>query len=93
MKNDNSSIPIGLLDAIKNFPVKRPVSHCGRTFDVPVFDIYATCPECGSRIKIRSFTAVEDIEDVFDAVFEWSLKSGAIEAMHRRTSEIADDLD
>ena len=44
-----------LVDAIKSFPVRRTVQHCGTTFAASPFDIYADCPACGARIKVRSF--------------------------------------
>lgn len=53
-----------LLEAIAPFPLKREVSHCGTVFAVSSFDIYATCPVCKARIKVRSFTSNTEIEDV-----------------------------
>jgi hypothetical protein len=80
-----------LLDAIASLPTHREVSHCGATFLVPVFDIYATCPTCGARVKVRSFAGVPELEDVFDAVFEWIARPGAAELARRRQAEISSD--
>ena len=65
-----------LLEAIRSFPVRREVEHCGGRFSVSPFDFYADCPGCGQRIKVRSFTAGGEIEDLFDAVFEWMNQPG-----------------
>lgn len=72
-------IPEGLLDAIRSFPVKREVEHCGERMEVPPFDVYATCPRCGQRLKVWSLSAADEIEDVFIAVFDWMNKPGALD--------------
>src|SRR2546430_129183 len=82
-----------LIDAIRSFPLEREVEHCGSKFVVSAFDIYATCPRCGNRIKLRSFSAVPELEDVFDAVFEWLLQPGARELAKRRQQAIEADQD
>jgi len=84
-------IPWALIEAIKSSPVRREIEHCGRTFSVSLFDIYANCPTCGARIKVRSFSGVTEIEEVFDAVFEWMNQPGAEETVQRRRREIAAD--
>jgi hypothetical protein len=71
---------MSLLEEIRGFHPLREVTHCGRAFDVPPFDIYATCTSCGERLKVRSFGGGE-IEDIFEAVFEWLDSPGAEEAM------------
>lgn len=86
-------VPQALLDAIAAQPVARAVAHCGKTFAVSPFDIYATCPLCKARIKVRSFGAVAELEDVFDAVFAWMNQPGAAEAAQKRRVEIAQDTD
>ena len=80
-------------DAIRAFPVSREVLHCGNVFSASPFAIYSTCPLCKTRIKLRSFTASTEIEDVFDAVFEWMSQPGAKETAAVRMSEIAADTD
>jgi hypothetical protein len=82
-----------LLDAIAQFPLMRDVAHCGTTFRVSPFDIYATCPACQLRMKVRSFAAVTELEEVFDAVFAWMNQPGAAEVVRRRRQEIAADPD
>ena len=86
-------IATDLVEAIRAFPVEREVIHCGQPFHVSPFDFYAECPACRTRIKVRSLTAVQEIEDVFDAVFEWLNQPGAEEVMRRRQPEIKDDTD
>lgn len=73
-----------LIDAITIFPVAREVAHCGATFRVSPFAIYATCPTCEARLKVRSFAAAPELEDVFDAVFAWMSQSGADELVRER---------
>jgi hypothetical protein len=93
--NKTAELPLSheLVEAIAAFPVQREVHHCGTMFRVSPFDIYATCPVCKSQIKLRSFAAVTELEDVFDAVMAWMLQPSAAEAIRRRTAEIAADVD
>jgi hypothetical protein len=89
------AVPISatLLDALAGFPLEREVSHCAGSFTVSPFDIYATCPRCGTRLKVRAFSAGPELEDVFDAVFAWMNRPGACELAQRRRQEIAADTD
>lgn len=82
-----------LLEAIASFPVRRDVRHCGVAFTTGPFAVYATCPVCGTRFKIRSFSAHTELEDVFDAVFTWMLQPGAEEAVKEQLAVIAADAD
>lgn len=82
-----------LLDAIAALQVSREVTHCGATFTVSPFDIYATCPACRARLKLRSFGAIPELQDVFDAVFAWMNQPGADEVARKRRDEIAQDAD
>jgi hypothetical protein len=78
-----------LLEAIRTFPVRREVEHCGDRIEVEPFDFYAECPQCGMRIKVRSFSAHSEIEDVLDAVFEWLNRPKADEVARRRRDAIS----
>lgn len=80
-------------DAIRSFPVNREVSHCGIVFTTSPFAVYGTCPTCQKRIKLRSFSGAPEIEDVFDAVFEWMHQPVAEEYVRMRLAEIAADGD
>jgi hypothetical protein len=62
-------------------------------FSVSPFDVYATCPHCGPRVKVRSFTAAAEIEDVFDAVFTWMLQDNAAELARQRQETLREDWD
>ena len=93
MSEPVARIPPELLDAIQSLPAARTVSHCGSEFTVPPLDIYATCPHCGTRIKVRSFTGVGEVEDVFDAVLAWMLRPGGEDIARRRQAVIATDED
>jgi hypothetical protein len=86
-------LPEELLDAIRSLPLKREVEHCGQRFVVSPFDIYAMCPKCGSQLKTRSFSGVTEVEDVFDAVFEWMNQPGAAELVRKRQEVIEKDKD
>jgi hypothetical protein len=87
------AVPEELLDAIRSLPLKREVEHCGQRFVVSPFDIYATCPKCGIQLKTRSFSATTEVEDVFDAVFEWMNQPGAAELVRKRQGVIETDKD
>lgn len=82
-----------LIDAIQALPVRRDVTHCGTAFQVSPFAFYAVCPACGARVKLRSFAAVPELEDVFEAVFAWMNQPGAEAAARDRRAEIAADPD
>lgn len=84
-------IPASLLEAIRSFPQVREVEHCGSTFAVSPFDFHATCPRCDCRLKLRAFSAGDEIEDVFDAVFEWMMQPGAEDLVRRRQEVIGAD--
>ncbi len=64
-------IPYDLIEAMRSLKAVRHVSHCDQMVEVPIFEIYATCPTCGEEFKVRSFGATAEIEDLFDTVFEW----------------------
>ena len=80
-----------LLETIRDFPVERKVEHCGAEFAAAPFDFYAECPRCGTRLKLRSFSATLEIEDVFDALFEWMNQPGALESARRRQMALAEE--
>jgi hypothetical protein len=93
LKNPPSlDIGIDLIEAIRAFPVRREIEHCGTRIAVDPFEFYATCPQCGTRFKVRSFGATTEIEDIFDAVFEWMNQEGAQEVVdHRRAALAAEE--
>jgi hypothetical protein len=82
-----------IIEQIKHFQGVRLVGHCGNTFRVPSFDFNVRCPSCNSEIKVRSFSGINEIEDVFDAVFEWMLDPNNHEVAEQRMREIKEDLD
>jgi hypothetical protein len=96
MKNDNPprlDISPELVDAIRSFPLERTIPHCGGSVTASPFDFYVECPECGAQIKTRSFSSVTEIEDVFDAVFEWMSQPGAQNLVARRQEAIRENED
>jgi hypothetical protein len=86
-------LSVELVQAIRAFPVQREAQHCGVAFAVDPFAFYADCPACRARIKVRSFSGCTEIEDVFDAVFEWMSRPGAKEAAQRRQKVLEEDRD
>ena len=69
----------------------REVEHCGVRMMVPPFDFDADCKPCGDAIKVRAFSAGGEIEDVFDAVFEWMNRPSAQDEARRRQTALKDD--
>ena len=90
---DDLGVPGDLLEAIRSLPVERPVEHCGTRLKVSPFDFYAECPECGSRVKLRSFSATAEVEDVFDAVFAWMRNPHARQLAEERRQAIEAELE
>ena|SRR5438132_6426725 len=86
-------VPSSVIETIRSFPLERVVEHCGSKSVVSPFDIYVSCPRCGGQVKLRSFSAVPEVEDVFDAVFEWMLQPGAMALVRRRQQAIEADRD
>jgi hypothetical protein len=82
-----------LLEAIASFPIIREVQHCGTTFSASPLDFYATCPTCGARLKLRSFSSVPELEDVFDAVLDWLRQPGTEAVARKRSAEMAAEAD
>ena len=80
-----------LIEAIGSFPLAKEIDHCGSVFSVNPFEFNATCPTCGAEIKLRSFSALYELEDVFDAVFQWLRQPGALALAQRRQQELADE--
>ena len=68
-----------LLEEIRKFPHRKAVSHCGVQFGVSPFDFYFACPTCGQQMKLRGFSGVVEVQDVFDAVFAWLMEPGAMD--------------
>jgi hypothetical protein len=93
MRKPEVQIPPDLIDSIAGFPLQREVRHCGQTFQVSPFDFYASCPQCGTRMKVRSFSGVAELEDVFDAVFAWMSQPGAADVVRSRQKDIKEDKD
>ncbi|HEX4610157.1 MAG TPA: hypothetical protein VH092_18335 [Urbifossiella sp.] len=92
-KSAEPDVSPALLEAITSFPIRRTVRHCGAEFTTGPLDLYATCPVCGVRVKVRGFTGAPEIEDVFDAVLGWMLRPGAEAAARERLAGIAADPD
>jgi hypothetical protein len=92
-KHSDIEISHDLPEAIHAFPTERIVEHCGVRLAVSPFDLYANCPECGVRIKLRAFSAGLEIEDVFDAVFAWMNSPKAQALALRRQEDLREEED
>jgi len=92
-KREDLGISGSLLEAIKSFPLQREIEHCGQKFSTLSLDIYGICPKCGKEVKLRSFSAVPELEDVFDAFIAWTLKSGVMDVMARRQKALKEELE
>jgi hypothetical protein len=91
LKHQSLEISEELLDSIRSFPVRREVEHCGMGIALDPFAFYAECPRCGTQIKVRSFTAGAEIEDVFEAVFEWMNRPDAQKVADQRRLDLASE--
>jgi hypothetical protein len=61
-----------LIEEIRVLPRTKSFTCCGRTMDVSTLDMYAQCPTCGKRSKLRGYGAIgTEIQDVIDAVLRW----------------------
>lgn len=91
MRNHDIYVSFAMIEAIKNFPGEKEIEHCETAFTVSPFDFYAVCPVCQTKIKVRSVGAAAELEDVFEAVFEWLAKPEAKASFEKRQREILGD--
>ena len=82
-----------LIDSMRVFAPQREVEHCGNRFSVSAFDFYIECPQCGTRVKLRGFSALPELADIFDTVFEWMHRPENADAALRRQRALEDDVD
>jgi hypothetical protein len=87
------AIPPGLCDALRDFPVIRNVEHCGKTISVSPLAIYSQCPHCGMKLRFRAFSAVDELEDVIDAVLIWMNNPAARHVAEQRAAELREEED
>jgi hypothetical protein len=91
----NTSLPVdisdNLIEAVRSFPTEKHVDHCGTEFTVSPVDLYATCPQCGTRIKLRAFSAHPELADLFDAFFEWLNQPSAETLSKGRRDELREE--
>jgi ribosomal protein S27E len=84
----------GIIDEIKTLEHFNAVHcvDCGLETQYHSLQIYAACPECGRRQKLRSFGGIgTEIQDVFDAVLEWFVEEGTFENALKRYQGIKQD--
>ena len=64
-------------------------SKCGHHSTASILSMYADCPQCSTRLKLRGHAAIGDeVEDVVDAVLRWMGSGRAMEAAMRRKEEL-----
>ncbi len=62
------------IDMIEDYPVVRIVEFSchGTKLKVNPLDIYANCPKCSSRVKIRAFSSYpSEVQDLLVKAKEW----------------------
>jgi hypothetical protein len=91
--NTVPEVSLDLLESIRRYPVEREVSHCGVQWTVPALEFYSICPKCKQPVKLRSYAATAELEDVFDAVFEWMNQPQAEAIANRRRQTLAAEDD
>jgi hypothetical protein len=68
------------IDAIRSLPRFRDLTcqTCSHPIRVHALTMYASCPQCDTRHKCRSFGGVgTEIQDVIEAVLQWADISAA----------------
>jgi hypothetical protein len=82
-----------LIEYIKTYPPTDSNPHCGRWHEISPFIVYWKCPVCEIDVKVRCFSAVLEVADLFDAVFLWIEQTpGADELVVMRRRQIAAQL-
>ena len=83
-----------IIEQIKSLPHFRdfPCTTCNTSIRVHTLQLYAICPQCGTRHKCRGYAAIgSEIEDVIDAVLEWAGQGETFEAVLERQRQIMAD--
>lgn len=67
---------------------------CGLRIRYHVLEGYVSCQKCNTQHKVRGFGGIgTEIQDVIDAVLEWTGEGETFEAVLRRHKVIQDDKD
>jgi transcription elongation factor Elf1 len=80
-----------LIDMINKLAHERKFicPKCGRRSVVSILSIYADCPQCSTRLKLRGYGAIGDeVEDVVDAVLAWMGSGAMMDAAMKRKEEL-----
>jgi hypothetical protein len=78
-----------IMEEIGALPRTKPFSCCGQTREVCTLDIYALCPVCQKKSKLRGFFPIgTEIQDVIDAVLKWMGTGKEFEMILQRKREI-----
>ena len=67
-----------IYDLIKRFPKTRSFKHCDKIYTVSNLKIYGHCSICLAKIKLRSFGAPKEIQDIILLAKEWLEEAGEI---------------
>ncbi len=62
-----------IYEALKVLPKisKAKCKKCNQDFEYASILIYAKCPGCGEKYKMRSYGAYEEVEDLIVLVLDW----------------------
>lgn len=78
-----------IMEEIEALPRTKPFSCCGQTTEVCTLDIYAQCPVCKKKSKLRGYGPIgTEIQDMIDAVLKWLGSGKEFEMVMRRKREI-----
>ncbi len=68
-------------------------SECDEPIEVHALEIYAKCPNCGTKHKCRAFGGIgAEIHDHIDAALEWAgISQEELKERHQRERDAASD--
>ncbi len=79
---------IGEIQKLEHFQIRR-CSQCGSEMRSHILQIYVSCPSCETEHKIRGFGNIgTEIQDVIDAVLEWTGTEENLRAVLQRHKQI-----
>lgn len=78
-----------VIDEIRKFPRTTSFTCCEKATEVSILQMYAPCPVCKTRTKLRGFGPIgTETQDLIDEVLAWMGTGHHLAAVLRRKSEI-----